>query len=271
MCSAMTGAAASHGAGLSAVDAARVGVFAFVNRAGEPVSCAVTPFVDGDDAVVTSTLALLAKVKAVRADPRVALLAGNVEVRGPAAVEIDVAGREFDRVFRRQELAKYPPSRTLFRVPGHRRWLWWYAGRAIIRIGGPAPEPVDGDDRVTLTALDRHGTLRIVPIDLAPGDLGDNANRLAIPTGLESALPDGPACILVHEEDTRMADLRQLRLDGRLESGTFSVARRSGSLTPATTGQLGQLRQLRRLARAANANRPLIEQWEQESKRTGHR
>jgi len=76
----------------------------------------------------------------------VALLGGGVQVRGRAAVAIEGDGEWFDRVIRAQELRKYPPARFLLRLPGHRRLLWWYVGRAVVRLpaGGRA---VPGPDR----------------------------------------------------------------------------------------------------------------------------
>jgi hypothetical protein len=92
--------------GLSALDDAAVGVFGFIGRGGRPLSCAVTPYLDGGQPVVTSTLALVAKIGAVLRDERVALLAGGAEARGRAAVAIEDDGEWFDRAIRAQELRR---------------------------------------------------------------------------------------------------------------------------------------------------------------------
>jgi hypothetical protein len=90
-------------------------------RDGRPLSCAVTPYLDGGQPVVTSTLALVGKIGAVLRDERVALLAGGALARGRATVTIEDDGTWFDQVIRAQELRKYPPARFLLRLPGHRR------------------------------------------------------------------------------------------------------------------------------------------------------
>ena len=114
---------------VGALDAASVGVFAFVGKDGRPRACPVTPYVYGGEAVVSSTLAFTAKVAAVRRDARVALLAGGCLVRGRAILDVDLTSKAFDERVRHQELRKYPPSRQILAIPGHRRLLWWYVGR----------------------------------------------------------------------------------------------------------------------------------------------
>ena len=191
---------------VQALDAAPVGVFAFAGLDGRPRACAVTPYLDAGQALVTSTLAFTAKVAAVRRDPRVALLAGGCLVRGRAALDVDLTSKSFDERVRRQELRKYPPARLLLAIPGHRRLLWWYVGRAFIAIplGDCAPAP--GSDRITVTFLGDAGLPLIVPLDPAADVSGD---EIPVP-----AARDGAACLLVHDEDAGMADLRQLTLHG---------------------------------------------------------
>ena len=77
--------------------AAAVGVFGFIGRDGRPLSCAVTPYLDGGQPVVTSTLALVGKIGAVLRDERVALLVGGAQARGRATVTIEDDGTWFDR------------------------------------------------------------------------------------------------------------------------------------------------------------------------------
>src|SRR5580698_8865900 len=187
-----------------ALDAAAVGVFAFAGRDGRPRACAVTPFLYDGQALVTSTLAFTAKVAAVRRDPRVALLAGGCLVRGRAALDVDLTSTTFDERVRSQELRKYPPARRLLAIPGHRRLLWWYVGRASIAIPLDDCTPASGSDRITVSFLDG-GLPRIVPLDPAADVWGD---EIPVP------VPDGAACLLVHDEDPGLADLRQLALHG---------------------------------------------------------
>ena len=240
--------------GLSALEDAAIGVFGFIGRSGRPVSCAVTPYLDRGQPVVTSTLALVGKIGAVLRDERVALLAGGVEARGQATVAVEDDGEWFDRAIRAQELRKYPPARFLLRLPGHRRLLWWYVGRAVVRLPADGLRPVPGPDRVTITGIDHDGLISVVPVT---GDVRLDADEIPVPIGL----PDGPACLLVHEESAGMSDLRQLRLEGQLISGRLSVQRRSGTLAATHRGPLAQLRDLAALGRAATANRTRIESW----------
>jgi hypothetical protein len=239
---------------LKAVTNAAIGVFGFIGRDGRPLSCAVTPYLDGGQPVVTSTLALVGKIGAVLRDERVALLAGGAQARGRATVTVEDDGTWFDQVIRAQELRKYPPARFLLRLPGHRRLLWWYVGRAVVRLPADGLRAVPGSDRVTVTGIDHDGLVSVVPV---PGDVPLDADQIPLPAGL----PDGPACLLVHEESAGMADLRQLRLEGELVCGRLTVRRRDGTLTAAKHGPLAQLRDLAALSRAATANRPRIESW----------
>jgi hypothetical protein len=215
-----------------AVDDAAVGVFAFRDERGRPLAWPVTPYRDGNRAVITSTLAYPRKAEHVRRDPRVALLAGGVHLTGHAQVREDVSGRRFAARLLAQEERKYPPTRRLTRMPFHRLLYWWYFGRALI---GFVPETVraeSGSDAVTLVTFDGDDMPRITPI------------TLAVPVESEFALPasidgiDGPAAILFHQEDPSMEDLRYLLLRGVVRDGRFTVRSRIGSLDPpaASTG-----------------------------------
>jgi hypothetical protein len=235
---------------------APVGVLGFVHPDGTPRACAVSPYVDGPDALVTSTLAYLGKVTALQRDPRAALLAGGAEVRGVVDLQLDLTARSFDRHVRAQELAAYPPSRSILRIPGHRRLFPWYVGRALVRLPLHLARPVPGSDRVTVTVV-ADGVPRIHP--LAP-DLAVEADVVE----LGAEVGEGAACLLVHEEDGSMADLRQVRILGSVRAGRMTVRHRSGSLAPAATGTVDQLRGLRDLARTARRSRPTAERLARE-------
>jgi hypothetical protein len=234
---------------VAALDAAAIGVLAFIGADGRPRACPVTPYIHAGEAVVSSTLAFTAKVAAVRADPRVALLAGGCLIRARAVVEIDVTSKTFDERVRAQELRKYPPARRLLAIPGHRRLLWWYVGRASIRIPLADCTTVEGTDRVTLTFISDGP--EILTLDPSADAF---ASEFPVPAGVE-----GPACVLFHEEDDQMADLRQIALHGTVSDGVFRVERRVGSLAPASLSALGQLKTLRSLARQARRKRPVFE------------
>ena len=238
--------------GRAAVGGAQIGVLAFVAKDGTPRACPVTPYLVGEEAVVSSTLAFTAKVAAVRRNPNVALLAGGWLHRGSAEVEVDLSSRTFDEDVRGQELRKYPPSRPLLSIPGHRRALWWYVGRATIRIPMHDAVAVHGHDRVTATFVTA-GTPSIVPL---PADIDTGADEIAVPAEVR-----GPTVVLVHEEDRRMADLRQVTLTGTAADGILRVHSRAGTIEPARASALEQLRTLRQLARQARRNRHIFERW----------
>ena len=82
---------------------------------------------------------------------------------------------------------------------------------------------------------------------------------------------EGPACVLFHEEDDQMADLRQLALHGTVSDGVFRVERRAGCLAPGRPSTLGQLKALRLLARQARSKRPAFERWASSSLAVGGR
>jgi hypothetical protein len=227
-------------------------VFAFVGKDGAPRACPVTPYVVGDRAVVSSTLAFTGKVAAVRSSPNVALLAGGWLARGAATLDIDLTSRTFDQQVRAQELRKYPPSRQLLWLPGHRRLLWWYVGRAAIRIPLGDGTPLAGPDTVTATFVDA-GTPRIVPL-AATTDLA--ADELPVPAEVR-----GPTVVLAHHEDDQMSDLRQLTLRGTAGDGIFRVLSRTGTLAPSHPSTLDQLSTLRYLASEAKRHRRTFERW----------
>jgi hypothetical protein len=220
--------------------------------------------VDGEDAVITSVLALLGKVRAIRRDPRVALLAGGVQLRGCARVQLDEAGIQFGAGLARQEMQKYPPSRLLLRFP-LRRLLWWYSGRAIIRLTS-ALTPTPGDDRITLTVLAADGLPQIMPVTRVPA-LDEPVIDLS-ESGLAQSPADGPACLIVHDEYRGGSDLRQLRLSGNIAGGQLVVRRSAGSLSQAPGGIVAQLAGFRQMAAAARANRSELASWRGEDEST---
>jgi hypothetical protein len=158
------------------------------------------------------------------------------------------------RHIRRQELAKYPPSRSLLALPLHRKILGWYVGRVVIWIEPDSVAEQLVGDRVTLTVLDTHSRLQTWSLE-APNDL--MADRLALPEHVS----DGPALLLVHEEESDMRDLRQLAVGGAAADAVLEVTRRRGTLVPARTGMWGELKGLGALRRRARANRHRLASW----------
>ena len=245
MCSAST---------LAAVADAPTGVLGFTAKNHSPRAVAVTPYVVDGKPTVTTMLALLTKAKMLRNRPAAALLAGGTHVAAETKLAMHSGPDWFDTNIRQRELEKYPPARTLLSIPFHRRILWWYVGRVAISFDEPACHHVGGMDRVTITSVvDR--SVQITPL---PADLDVDANQIEVgPT-----VPDGPGCLLIHDETEGMAELLQLRLDGTVTGGVLTVESRRGSLEPQQPGALAQLAGLWSLRTAANANRSTIQEWD---------
>jgi hypothetical protein len=245
---------------LGRIGAAVVGVLGHVTPSGRPNAVAVTPYVVDGELIVTSTLALVDKAAAMRLDPRVTLTAGGVTVSGTATIAVDPTPAWFDRHLRSQELAKYPPSRSLLAIPYHRHLLGWYVGRVVIRIDPASVTEQTAADRATVTVVDGDDRLRTWSVPPPPGaadaEVGDRLE-------LAADVDDGPALLLVHEESADQRDLRQLGLRGTVQGGVLHVASRRGTLVPTRSGTLQQLAQLRTLGRRARANRELLASWPQ--------
>src|SRR5256884_675272 len=96
------------------------------------------------------------------------------------------------------------------------------------------------------------------------------SSTLAFTAKVAAVRREGAACLLVHDEEPDMADLRQLTLHGVIRDGTFRAERRAGSLDPSHPGALDQLRTLRALGHPARKNRPVLARWARGSlSRTG--
>ena len=137
---------------------------------------------------------------------------------------------------------------------------WWYVGRAVMRLPADDLRAVPGSDRVTITGIDRDGLVSVIPVTRRRA--ARRRRQIPLPPPPRPGVPpDGPACLLVHEESAGLSDLRQLRLEGELVAGRLSVQRRSGTLAATHRSPLAQLRDLAALGRAASANRTRIESW----------
>lgn len=246
---------------LEAADKAAVAIFAFRDGRGRPVAWPVTPYVDGDAVVVTSTLAYIRKAEHVRRDGRVALLAGGVHLKGQAEVRADVSGDEFVSRFLAQELRKYPPARQIVRIPLHRFLFSWYFGRVFMKFTPLEVRELRGHDRCTLITIGEDGFPTITPI--AESNLDDDAFALsACASGGSDSLPTGPATVLLHSEPT-MSDLRHLLLRGEILSGLFHIRSRVGSLAPPPQrGWGGGLREQLELRRRGRQARSILRTWD---------
>ncbi|WP_157229909.1 hypothetical protein [Nocardia abscessus] len=238
-------------AGLGALAAAAVGVLAW-RSAATIGACAVTPLQAPDGRpVVTSTLAMIGKMRRIAADPHVALAAGGIFLQATALLQIDRDGTGSARALLAQEAEKFAPTRHLSAIPGHRRWLPWYFGRVIATLTPTLVIDDAGSDGTVLVTLRQDKPwitslpARTDLFDARPGD------RLHLP---EIDAADGPAILLAHQENQAMTALAQRRISGRLRGGVLQVERRSGSLNPTAPGLLTQLRELRALRRKAAAS-----------------
>ena len=246
---------------VEAVDETAVAVFAFRDARGRPMAWPVTPYLDGESIVVTSTLAYIRKAQHVRRDGRIALLAGGFHLTGRADVRADPEGEVFVTKFLEQELRKYPPARQIVRFPLHRAFFSWYFGRVMMAFAPLEVRAVAGDDRCTLITLDESGFPEITP--LAVPDAGRTAfvPSLLSPGRFDAPAP-GPATVLCHLEPT-MSDLRQLVLRGEIRDGAFHTASRTGSLhPPAEQGWLAQLRSQLEMHRRGRRSRRVIQDWD---------
>ena len=109
---------------------------------------------------------------------------------------------------------------------------------------------------MTATVVDGQGP-RILPL---PGADGIEGATVGSQVRLGPAVPDGVACVLVHDELHDFADLLQLTLTGTVTDGLLTVARRAGTLEPSRAGTVAQLRQLRALGRSARRSKAEIAQ-----------
>jgi hypothetical protein len=221
----------------------------------------VTPYVLGGEVVITSTLAYVRKAEHLKKDPRLALLASGVHMSGRAAVSADVAGDTFVSRLLAQEMRKYPPARTLARIPLHRLLFSWYFGRVLMRFEPEDVREVPGDDDWTLVTFGKSGIPEIAPIHAPEHEVGSFEPNPVAPTGRRAT--DGPAAVLAHlEPKPDMTDLRQLLLSGELDSGVFTVRSRSGGLGPAAPRSwLARIREQLEMHKRARRARKIMRRW----------
>ncbi len=202
---------------------------------------AVTPYVLDGVVHITATLAYARKAGLIRRSPKVALLAVGVYLLADAAVYADVKGEFFVKHLLEQEMRKYPPARTLRRIPFHRRLFGWFFGRAIIKLEPIAVAADAGDDGWTLVTEGENGYPSIHPIPEADPEGGD----VTIPPEVAGA--PGSAVVFFHNESEDMSELTSKAFRGEIKDGSFAAkARPAGS----QAGGGGGMRQ-----RGANARR----------------
>ena len=238
---------------LRAIHDAPAGVLAYHGSRGQLVPVAVTPYVLGEDVYVTTTLAYSQKAGLIRRSPKIALLAGGVYLRADAAVYADVKGEFFIKHLLEQEMRKYPPARTLRRIPFHRRLFGWFFGRAIIKLEPIAVEADAGGDAWTLVTEGENGYPSIRPITKADPESGD----VTIPPELAGA--PGPAVVFFHHESEDMSELASKAFRGEIKNGSFAAKARPARTAAGGAGGMRGRRANARRARQAMKDWPVLE------------
>ncbi len=238
--------------GLRAIYDAPAGVLAYHGSSGQLVPVAVTPYVLGDEVYVTTTLAYSRKAGLIRQSPKIALLTGGVCLLADAAVYADVKGDFFIKHLLEQEMRKYPPARTLRRIPFHRWVFGWFFGRAIIKLEPIAVEAVAGGDSWTLVTEGENGYPSIHPIAEADPEGGD----VTIPPELAGTA--GPAVVFFHKESEDMSELKSQAFRGEIRDGSFVARARPDGPQRGSGGGRGRLANARR-ARKAMRDWPVLE------------
>ena len=238
---------------LRAIHDAPAGVLAYHGSRGQLVPVAVTPYVLGDDVYVTTTLAYSRKAGLIRQSPKIALLARGVYLRADVSVYADVKGKFFVKHLLEQEMRKYPPARTLRRIPFHRQLFGWFFGRAIIKLEPIAVETDAGDDAWTLVTEGENGYPSIQPIAKADPESGE----VTIPP--ELAAGAGPAVVFFHSESEDMSELTSTAFRGEIKDGSFvAKARPAGTQAGGAGGQRSRSANAKR-ARQAMKGWPTLE------------
>ena len=239
--------------GLRAIYDAPAGVLAYHGSHGQLVPVAVTPYVLGDEVYVTTTLAYSRKAGLIRRSPKIALLTGGVYLRADAAVSADVTGEFFVKHLLEQEMRKYPPARTLRRIPFHRRLFGWFFGRAIIKLEPIAVEENAGGDAWTLVTEGENGYPSIRPIAKADPEGGE----VTIPPELADA--PGSAVVFFHSESEDMSELTSKSFRGEIKDGSFTAKARPARSRAGGAGGMRGRRANARRARQAMKDWPVLE------------
>ncbi len=235
----------------SALARAQLAELTWLDPGGRPDGAVVVPFVIDGEPLIALTYDRVALASEVAASPRIALSTATAAfLRGasPAGavgrpvLEEDPSGNWFRERLLRQELAKYPPARSLADSLVLQRENWWYLPRLIIRL--TEPHPVEHlAARGAAVAVASGGELVI-----ADGDVDDHGDRARL---RGPRLPDGPAVVLEHGGEVPELEFRWHRkLRGSLRDGELAVEERDE--VPPQQGRHGlftRLRQQRRFER----------------------
>lgn len=212
---------------------------------GSPSAIAVTPLVHEGSVCVALPYSRAAQVESLRAgrtatfcvtDSRSTGGEPGLAASGPVTVVDDVEGEVLADGLLEQELAKYPPSRTLADSVLLRREHWWWLPRIVIRLDGPGavtPLPARTNPARHALALTSDGTPRCVDLgDLDGLDGVDGVGDRSGPAVRDlsgAPLPDGPTLMLGY--DYTMPDLERWEtwaVSGTVAGGALKVSARNG-------------------------------------------
>ena len=238
---------------LRAIYDAPAAVLAYHGSRGQLVPVAVTPYVLDGVVYITTTLAYSRKAGLIRRSPKIALLAGGVYLLANASVYADVKGAFFTRHLLEQEMRKYPPARTLRRVPFHRQIFGWFFGRAIIKLEPVAAEADAGDDAWTLVTEGENGYPSIHRVPEADPEGGD----VTIPPELAGS--QGPAVVFCHSESEDMSELTSVAFRGEIRDGSFTAKARPAEPVAGVAGGARGRRANARRARQAMKDWPVLQ------------
>ena len=189
------------------IRASTVAELSWVGAEGRPDSLPVVPLLLEGEPAVAYPYAYAALARQIVASPEVALTVSDPRMTGSPWYPLTTSGRSrliedpegelFTAELLRQELRKYPPSRTLADSLLLRRENWWYVPRLIIvlNVDPPVPvEPREGDDAQVLTVWDGN-RLHVDTVRVArKGDTEVDLTSL-----LGRQLVDGPAAVMGHD------------------------------------------------------------------------
>lgn len=237
-----------------AIQTATVGELAWLDGAGRPDACPVTPLLLADQPAVAYPYAQAALARRLAAAPVAALVVSDdrltargwrpVAVTGRPRLVEDERGELFTEQLLGQELRKYPPARALIDSPLLRREHWWYLPRLIVVLEAGSAAPVGARPGGTGEVLAVAGDGERLYVDTVER-AGDGYGNTRVVSLAGRPPVTGPAVLLGH--DFSAPDLERWTpwtTRGRLAGGALTVAE-----PPARTGLEPPLGLWRRLAR----------------------
>jgi hypothetical protein len=250
-----------------AIRAAAVGELAWLDRAGRPDACPVTPLLLGDEPAVAYPYGEAELARRVAAAAAVALVVSDDRMTGRGWQPVALTGRPrlvedrdgalfADRLLD-QELRKYPPARAFADSPLLRREHWWYVPRLIVVVEGAVAAPVGprpaGAGQLLAVAGDPD---RLYVDTVSCAEEGSGWLRVTSLAGRSPA--SGPAVLLGH--DFSAPDLERWTpwtTRGWLADQLLTIEQRPGRTT--LEPPLGLWRRLRRQRRLELACRRALD------------